>query len=78
MTKLRILRAFRAYRAGQVLDVPGGIADSLIRNGIAVEDKQQELETAAVERRAETADATPRRRGTRAVPKPHTPDAPSR
>jgi hypothetical protein len=63
MTKLRMLRAFRNYRPGQVVEIPGGLAQELISKRFAVEDRQQELiETAAVEHDVETADATPKRR----------------
>lgn len=79
MTKLRFTRAWRAYRKGQVLELPGGLATQLIAQRVAVEDTQGELiETAAVEQAVETADATPRKRGRRAVSKPDTPDATSR
>lgn len=76
--KIRMVQSYRVYRRGQVLpDVPDGMANDWIRRGIAVEDKQADLiETAAVEHQAETADATPRKRGRpRAVPKPDTNDA---
>jgi hypothetical protein len=63
MKKLRMLRSFRSYRPGQVVEIPGGLAAELIAKRFAVEDRQQELiETAAVEHDAETADATPKRR----------------
>ena len=80
MKTLRFTRAFRAYRAGQVATVSGGLAAELIARRVAVEDTQQPLiETAAIEHQAETADATPRKRGRRsAVPKPDTPDAAGR
>lgn len=79
MKKLRFTRPWRAYRKGQVLELPGGLATQLIAQRVAIEDTQGELiETAAVEQAVETADATPKRRGRRAVSKPHTPDAPSR
>lgn len=79
MKKLRMLRSFRSYRAGQVVEIPGGLAAELIAKRFAVEDRQQELiETAAIEPATETADATPKRRGRRALPKPDAPDAPGR
>jgi hypothetical protein len=57
----------------------GGLATQLLAQGVAVEDRQQQLiETAAVEHQAETADATPRKRGRRAVPKPDAPDSAGR
>jgi len=79
MTKLKMLRAFKNYRAGQVVEIPGGLAAELIAKRFAVEDRQQELiETAAIEPATETADATPKRRGRRAIPKPDSPDAAGR
>lgn len=63
--KLKFIRSWRSYRLGQTVDVPGGLAAELIARKVAVEDKQQLIETAAVERPARTADATPRRKRTR-------------
>lgn len=61
--KIRLVRSFRVYRRGQVLDVPDGQANLWISHGIAVEEKQGDLlETATAEPKAETADATPRRK----------------
>jgi hypothetical protein len=59
-----MVQSYRVYRRGTVLpDVPDGMANDWIRRGIAVEEKQAELiETAAVDRQVETADATPKRR----------------
>lgn len=75
MTKLKFIRSWRAYRKNQTVDVPGGLATQLIAQRVAVEDRQGDLlETAAVEHQAETADATPRKRGRRAVPQPDSPD----
>jgi hypothetical protein len=63
MTKLRILRPFRSYRTGQVVEIPGGLAAELVAKRFAVEERQQDLlETAALEPATETADATPKRR----------------
>ena len=63
MKKIRLVRPFRAYRVGAVLDVTGGQATELIRQGYAVAETQQQLlETAAVEPEARTADATPKKR----------------
>ena len=74
--KIRMVQSFRFYRRGQVLpDVPDGMANDWIRRGLAVKETQTEIETAAVEHQAETADATPRKRGRRAVPKPDPNDA---
>jgi hypothetical protein len=63
MVKLRFSRAWRGYAKGQTADVPGGLAQQLLAQRVAVEDHQGTLlETAALETQAETADATPRRR----------------
>jgi hypothetical protein len=63
MTKLRILRPFRSYRTGQVVEIPGGLAAELVAKKFAVEERQQDLlETAALDPATETADATPKRR----------------
>jgi len=63
MKKLRLLKPFRSYNKGTVLDVPGGQAHEMILAGIAVEEKQQDLlDTAAVEPEVRTADATPKKR----------------
>jgi hypothetical protein len=79
MKKLKFTRSWRGYRTGQVVEIPGGLATQLLAQRVAVEDRQQELETAAIDHQAETADATPRKRGRpRAVPKPDPTDRPSR
>ncbi len=79
MTKLKFVRSWRGYGKGQTADLPSGLAQRLVAQRVAVEDSQQPLiETAAVEHDTETADATPRKRGRRAVPKPDSPDAPKR
>lgn len=63
MKKIRLIRPFRSYVRGTVLDVPGGQASEMIARGYAVEETQQELlDTAAVEPEVRTADATPKRR----------------
>ena len=72
--KIRLLRAWRTLAAGDVTTVGGGVADTLIRRGIAVEDgsasairESRTIETAALEPAAtvRTADATPKRRAKR-------------
>lgn len=66
MKKIRLIRPFRAYSTGAVLDVPGGQAHEMIRHGYAVEETQQQLlDTAAVEPEVRTADATPKKRRSR-------------
>lgn len=63
MKKIRLVRPFRSYSKGAVLDVPGGQAHEMIRAGIAVEETQQDLlHTAAAEPEVRTADATPKKR----------------
>lgn len=79
MKTMRFTRSWRAYRKGQVVPIPGGLAAQLVAGGYAVEDRQQPLiETAAVEPDAERADATPKRSKRRAVPKPDPSDRPGR
>ena len=66
MKKIRLIRPFRAYSTGAVLDVPGGQAHEMIRHGYAVEETQQQLlDTAAAEPEVRTADATPKKRRSR-------------
>ena len=63
MKKIRLIRPFRSYNRGTVLDVPGGQAHEMIVHGYAVEERQQDLlETATVKPEVEQADATPRKR----------------
>jgi hypothetical protein len=77
--KMKFTRAWRAYRKGQTIDVPGGLAQQLLAMRVAVKDHQGDLiETAAVEPAVETADATPKRRGRRAVSKLDQTDGPGR
>ena len=63
MRKIRLIRPFRSYNRGTVLDVPGGQAHEMIVHGYAVDERQQDLlETATAEPEVEQADATPRKR----------------
>jgi hypothetical protein len=63
MKKIRLVKPFRSYSPGTVLDMPGGQATELILAKIAVEETQRDLlDTAAVEPEVRTADATPKRR----------------
>ena len=79
MMTLKFTRSWRGYRKGQVVEVAGGLARQLLDQRVAVEDSQQRLiETAAVSHDVETADATQKRRGRRAVPKPDQSDRPGR
>lgn len=62
--RLRFLRPHGAYRKGDVIQYPMGPARGLVAAGCCeyVREEPQLIETAAIERRAETADM-PRRRG---------------
>lgn len=61
--KMRFTRAWRVYKVGQVVDIPGGMAAELLARKIAVEEFQKPLiETASLEPVVERADATPKRR----------------
>jgi hypothetical protein len=63
MKKIRLIRPFRAYNRGTVLDVPGGQAHEMILAGYAVEEKQRDLlDTATAEPEVRTSDATPKKR----------------
>ena len=65
LVKVRLLRPFRVYKRGDVIDLPGGMADAWIRTNLAVLEPQQELiETASLEpeQKTRTADVAPRRR----------------
>jgi hypothetical protein len=60
-----MLRAYGAYKAGEVLDLPQRQAEGLVAweyAAAARDDQQTLIETASVEPVAETADVTPRRR----------------
>lgn len=61
--KIRVIQNFGCYEKGQVFeDWPGGMCDILIGRGLIEQVKEPPaVETAAVERDTETADATPRR-----------------
>ena len=72
--KIKLLKQWRTFAAGDVAVIGGGVADTLIRRGIAVEDgpasavrESRPIETASLEPAASvrTADATPKRRGRR-------------
>lgn len=66
MKKIKLVRPFRSYVKGAVIDVPGGQALEMIRAGFAIEETQQQLlETASLEPEARTADATPKKRSRR-------------
>ena len=64
--RVRMLRAYGAYRSGETVDCDAGLAARLLAWSYAVRETQRSLiETAAVEPDAESADVTPRRRGKR-------------
>ena len=63
--KIRMLKAYGAYKAGEVLDLPQRQAEGLVAweyAAAARDDQQTLIETASVEPVTETADVTPRRR----------------
>lgn len=63
--KIRMLRPYGAYKAGEVLDLPQRVAEGLIAweyAAAARKDQQTLIETASVEPKVERADVTPRRR----------------
>lgn len=63
--KIQMLRAYGAYKAGEILDLPQRQAEGLIAWEYARAirgDQQKMIETASVEPSQETADVTPRRR----------------
>ena len=61
--RLKFLRSWRAYRVGQVVEIPAGLAAELVSKRVAVEDRQAELlETATVDVETRKADVTPRRK----------------
>lgn len=64
--RVRMKRAYGAYKQGEVVEVDEGLASRLFAWDYATRDTQQTLiETAALEPDAERADVTPRRRGRR-------------
>lgn len=64
--RVRMLRAYGLYKAGELVEVKSDLAARLLAWEYATEDRQQSLiETAALEPEAESADLTPRRRGRR-------------
>jgi hypothetical protein len=64
--KIRMQRAYGAYKSGEVVEVDDGLGARLMAWDYATRETQQSLiETAAVEPVAEQADLTPRRRGRR-------------
>jgi hypothetical protein len=64
--RVRMQRAYGAYKAGEVIEVDESFASRLFAWDYARRETQQSLiETAAVEPVAEQADVTPRRKGRR-------------
>lgn len=64
--RVRMKRAYGAYKQGEVVEVDESLASRLFAWDYASRDTQQTLiETAALEPDAERADVTPRRRGKR-------------
>lgn len=62
--KIKLVKRYSTYRPQTVVDCDEKVAQRLIEEGVAIREQQADLiETASVESVAETADATPRRRG---------------
>lgn len=62
--KIKLVKRYSTYRPQTVVDCDEKVARRLIEEGVAIREQQADLiETASVEPVAETADATPRRRG---------------
>lgn len=53
--KVRVIKSFGGYKAGQVFDWGDGMARILVGRGVVEEVREQPVETAAVERRVERA-----------------------
>jgi hypothetical protein len=62
--RIRVVKSFGGYKAGQVFDWGDGMARILVGRGVIEEVREQPVEAAAVERRAERAsiDSQPTRR----------------
>ena len=61
--KIKMVKAVRSYRKGDVIEIEDAAGRLLIADGYAVEERQRNLiETATVEGRSETADLNPRRK----------------
>ena len=60
--RVRFVRPWRVYKPGDVILPPSGMADALVRQGLAAYDKQHELELAVAQPVVEHANATPRRK----------------
>ena len=67
LTKIRFLRAWSRYEAGQVVAVDARFAEEWIRQRVAVPEPGEAVQEAAVLEVADvrTADLTPRRRARR-------------
>lgn len=64
--RVRMKRAYGAYKANELVDVDEGLAARLFAWDYATRETQRTLiETASLEPDAEQADVTPRRRGRR-------------
>jgi len=55
---IRLLRAYRGYRAGSVIDATAGLADRLVHDGVAVREPSRPLLDQARDRAVERAVAT--------------------
>lgn len=66
MTTVRLLKAFRGYRAGETIRIPDGLAGRLFETGVAAIERQTELIPGAAERAVAGAD---RQTATTGVPR---------
>lgn len=56
---IRLVKAYRGYRAGAVIQATTGLAERLVEDGLAVREPQRSLLEQAGDRRTERAVAAP-------------------
>lgn len=56
---IRLVRAYRGYKAGVVIQATAGLAERLVEDGLAVRETQRPLLDQAGDRRMERAVAAP-------------------
>lgn len=56
---IRLVRAYRGYKAGVVIQATSGLAERLVEDGLAVRETQRPLLDQAGDRRMERAVAAP-------------------
>lgn len=60
--RIRVVRAFRGYKRGQVFEWPDGMANILVARGMIEKVPEGEVELAALEQRSEKAVITSSRK----------------